>query len=151
METISSKTLLAILNKTAFAKRCGVSVPTVYAWIKKNHDGIGEYVTDNGIKGEIFLREPWTRFVEQTEAQPVDVDAELDAARNQIDALRRDLELKDQQIDQLNKMLEMVQAQLTVKDQQINALLVSLNQQIKALPQPKKHWWQRRKTVDENA
>lgn len=138
------------MNKTAFAKRCGVSVPTVYAWIKKNHDGIREYVTADGIKDEIFSCEPWTRFLEQTEAQTVDVDAELDAARNQIEALRRDLELKEQKIDQLNKMLEMVQEQLTVKDQQINGMIFAFGKQ-KALPQPKKHWWQRRKTVDENA
>ena len=118
--------------------------------LKKNHDGIREYVTADGIKDEIFSCEPWTRFLEQTEAQTVDVDAELDAARNQIEALRRDLELKEQKIDQLNKMLEMVQEQLTVKDQQINGMIFAFGKQ-KALPQPKKHWWQRRKTVDENA
>ena len=127
------------MNKTAFAKRCGVSVPTVYAWIKKNHNGIRDYLTNDGINDKIFSCEPWTRFSEQTEpAQPADVNAELEAARSQIDALHRDLELKEKTIEQLNQMLDMVKNQLTVKDQQINALLVSLNQQMKALPKPRR-------------
>ena len=134
-----------MLNKTAFAKRCGVSVPTVYAWISKNRDGIQDFLTADGIQDEIFLHEPWSRYqpvkksdVEKLKDENAGLSDELQAAHDQIDALRRDLELKEQTVNQLNKMLEMLQAQMTVKDQQINALLVSLNQQMKALPKPRR-------------
>ena len=133
------------MTKKEFAKRCQVSIPTVYAWIGKNRDGIQEYVTADGINDEIFFHEPWTRYHEdeRTEAEKLedknaDLIDELNDACKNIATLRQDVEHKEQTITQLQQTIDLLRSQLAVKDQQINALLVSLNQQMKALPKPRR-------------
>ena len=162
--TISSKKLLAILqasrsiSKTEFAKRIGVSTPTLYAWIKKNRDGIADYVTEDGISPEIFEVEPWSAYKDDNAMERQRLQAEVDdlnedmvRADEQIAALQSEVEKMQIKVDAMQQTIDFLNGQISAKDQQINALLVSLNLQMKALPQPKKHWWQRRQRDDENA
>lgn len=157
-KTISSKDLLKILeqtktiSKSEFAKRIGVSTPTLYAWIKKDKDGIAQYVTPDGISAEIFDADPWKAYNDESEVerrrlqdQVDDLNEEAERACDKIQELNAEIDKLTAKVELQQQTIELLQGQLSVKDQQITALLVSLNQQIKALPQPKKHWWQRRR------
>ena len=161
--TISAKKLLSILqsdkiSKTEFAKRIGVSTPTLYAWIKKDKDGISKYVSDEGISPLIFEVEPWSAFKDDNamERQQLQdkvemLTDEVSSSGDQIVALQAEIDKMQIKIDTMQQTIDILNGQISAKDQQINALLVSLNLQMKALPQPKKHWWQRRQRDDQNA
>ena len=151
MTSISSKDLLKILeqtkvvSKTEFAKRVRISAPTLYAWIKKDKDGIAQFVTPEGISTEIFEVEPWKRFNdkneiqrEQLQNQVDDLTGEAERSAGKIAELQTEVDKLTAKNELLQQTVDMLQGQISVKDQQINALLVSLNQQIKALPEPKK-------------
>lgn len=138
----------ARISKTEFAKRIGVSTPTLYAWIRKDKDGIRQFVNDDGIAPDIFEVEPWNAYKDKDGAKPVQ-KPEPDLYK--IAELTAERDMMKVRVETMQQTIDLLQSQIAAKDQQINALLVSLNVQMKALPQPKKHWWQRRKPDDENA
>ena len=161
MALVSSKKMLKaireskMITKMDFAKRLGISTPTLYAWIRKNKDGIADYVTPEGISPEIFEVEPWNAYNDETlierqqmQDQIDELVYEADTACDKINKLTGEIDKLTAENELLHKTVEMLQGQISVKDQQINALLVSLNQQMKALPAPKEHWWNRRRKKD---
>lgn len=162
-KTVSSKKLLEFLQKdriakTEFARMVGVSTPTLYAWIKKNRDGIAEFASEDGISPEIFEVEPWSVYKDNAaverqrlQDQVEDLTDEADRAAVRIGELRAECDKLHIKVEAMQHTIDFLNGQISAKDQQINALLVSLNLQMKALPQPKKHWWQRRQRDDENA
>lgn len=155
METISSKKLLEILqkdklSKTEFAKRCGVSTPTLYAWIKKDKDGIADYVTPEGISIEIFERKPWDVYVNEKDVDRQrlqdkvdDLTDEADRSNTRIIELTSEVEQYKVRLEAMQQTVDLLKDQISTKDAQIQALLVSLNQQMKALPMPKVSLWDR--------
>lgn len=132
------------ISKTEFAKRIGVSTPTLYAWIRKNKDGIQQFVNDEGIAPDIFEVEPWNAYKDNGTVERQRLQNKVDNAAEKIAELTAERDMMQIRIESMQQTIDLLQGQLTAKDQQINALLVSLNLQMKALPQPKKHWWQRR-------
>ena len=154
MTVISSKDYLKILHmtKTEFAKRCGVSTPTLYAWIKKDKDGIRDYIDEDGVSMKIFDTDPWIKYKDQSEIERQrlqtkvdDLTDEADRSFDRILELTAEVEKLKVQNAALQQTVDLLQDQISVKDQQIHGLLVSLNQQALALPSPKKSWWERRK------
>ena len=132
------------ISKTEFAKRIGVSTPTLYAWIRKNKDGIQQFVNDDGIALDIFEVEPWNAYKDNGAVECQRLQNKVDNAAEKIAELTAERDMMQMRIETMQQTIDLLQGQLTAKDQQINALLVSLNLQMKALPQPKNHWWQRR-------
>lgn len=132
------------ISKTEFAKRIRVSTPTLYAWIRKNKDGIQQFVNDDGIAPDIFEVEPWNAYKDNGTVERQRLQNKVDNAAEKIAELTAERDMMQIRIETMQQTIDLLQGQLTAKDQQINALLVSLNLQMKALPQPKKHWWQRR-------
>lgn len=155
---ISSKELLKYLenqkfiSKSEFAKRVKISTPTLYAWIKKDKDGIAEYVTPEGISTDIFEVDPWKAFNDQNEIERArlqdqvdDLTDEAERAAGIIGDLQAEVDKMTEKVELLQQTVDMLKGQISVKDQQINALLVSLNQQMKALPAPRKGFFERRR------
>ncbi len=143
------------ISKIEFAKRIGVSTPTLYAWIRKDKDGLSRFVTEEGISPEIFDVEPWSAYKDDRTMQQRTIDdltGEADRAADRIRELTVERDVLQIKVEALQQTIDLLNGQISAKDQQINALLVSLNMQIKALPEPKVHWWQRRrkKAADES-
>lgn len=140
------------LSKIEFAKRVGISTPTLYAWIRKNRDGLARFVTEEGISPEIFDVEPWSAYKDDTMMQQKAIDdltGEAAKAAGRIAELQAENEKLQVRVDAMQQTIDLLQGQVTAKDQQIGALLVSLNLQMKALPEPKTPWWKRRKKKPE--
>jgi len=143
------------ISKNDFARRCGVSVPTVYAWIEKNKGDIRAYIKGAKIDAAIFRSESWGAYqiaseTERDARRAAELSAELDAARKEIDAQRAALEIANktitaqaEQIAAKDQHIEDIRAQLAAKDTQIQALLVTMNKQLQALPSPRKTIWEK--------
>lgn len=140
------------LTKTEFAKRIGVSTPTLYAWMKKDKDGISKFVSGEGISVKIFDIEPWNRFKDDADGERIRMQSQIDDLTDEADRnydrvveLTAENENLKVRIEALQQTVNMLQSQLTIKDQQLHGMIAVLNQQALALPEPKVHWWQRRR------
>ena len=145
---------MEIISKSSFAKRCGVSKPTVYAWIKANRENIADYVTTDGIKDTIFNISPWDQIDTKPKMQTANakLKAELEQSKQTADAFRSELEKTKSDMEELlqelneikheNELLrqkeEFQEKAMAEKDGYIQLLSTLLNDQRKALPQPKK-------------
>ena len=125
------------LTKKAFAAACGVSIPTVYAWIEKNRDGIKDYIHGGRIDAGIFDREPWDKYKAAGEGEAGSIDA-LRAAQDALNAAKQENETLSAKVEALQEINAILREQIAAKDQQIQAMLVTMNRQLAALPQPKK-------------
>ncbi len=145
------------ISKQEFARRCGVSVPTVYAWIDKDKDGIRAYINGAKIDARIFTAKPWSAHQSAGEAEAekarervAELSAELERVRGEMDAQRAELEnaaqtikAQAEQIAAKDQHIADMRAQIAAKDGQIQALLVTMNKQLQALPAPRKPFWER--------
>lgn len=130
------------MTKKAFAKRCGVSMPTVYKWIDKDKDGLAAFVKEDGIDPAVFDREPWAAFA----AEEVKENEALAGKLKELEAeLARTKEDAERQTQQLREMISLLQEQITAnnrqlaeKDLQIQQLHVLMNNQLQALPKPRR-------------
>lgn len=145
------------ISKQEFSRRCGVSVPTVYAWIDKDRDGIKEYIKGAKIDARIFTAKPWSAYqsagdveAEKIRERAAELSAELEKIRGEMDAQRAELESAAQtiraqaeQIAAKDQHIADMRAQIAAKDGQIQALLVTMNKQLQALPAPRRPFWER--------
>lgn len=95
---------MEILSKSQFAARCGVSKPTVFAWIKRNKDGIADYITPDGIKETIFSMPPWDQIDSKPKNQTAAAQLREELAK--VKAALKDSEAR-YQIDMDAKNLEL--------------------------------------------
>jgi hypothetical protein len=118
-----------LITKRAFAKRCGVSAPTVYKWIEKNRDGLQAFVRADGIDDAIFDIEPWKQYKDVDQAA---------AASSEITALKEENAQLKLTISTLQMQVNMLQEQKQTQDQLFKAMLATVDRQISMLPAPKK-------------
>lgn len=132
---------MEIITKRAFAKRCGVSMPTVYKWIDKDKDGLRAFVHDDGIDAAVFDAASWSAYKsakaienEQNAQRVQELQDELQKAKGEAAA---QIEQQQEIIRQQSEIINLLRDQIASKDQQIQQLHVLMRQQLQALPQPK--------------
>ena len=135
------------ITKQEFAKMCGTSRPTLNKWIEQDKDGIGRYVTADGIDESIFKVEPWasmrkkpqqTNEREDLRAALADRDAQIAELKTEVAILNERVKgletLNAMQADELQRM-----TQLADQAQRLHLA------QLTALPAPRRtfrQWWE---------
>ena len=131
-----------IITKRAFAKRCGVSMPTVYKWIDKDKDGLKAFVHDDGIDSAVFNQEPWSEHksesVIKSEEDSQRIKELQEELERQKESSAHQIEQQQDIIRQQQDIITLLREQLSGKDQQIQQLHVLMKTQLQALPKPKR-------------
>lgn len=126
-----------IITKREFAARCGVSTPTVYSWIKKNRDGLTQFITPDGIDAAIFDAEPWRAYKDNVQPQRHSKQEDGETGRALAEAAAQ-IDSLTATVNQQREVIALLTGQIATKDKQIAELHVLLDRQLKALPPPRK-------------
>lgn len=124
---------MELITKKAFAKRCGVSMPTVYKWIDKNKDGLRSFVKDDGIDATLFDKEPWSKYISIEEKNVLESIENAKSLQEQIDRLQKQINQQQDMIEQQKEIITMLGNQLSEKDREIQNLHILMREQLAQL------------------
>jgi len=140
---------MEIISKAQFAARCGVSKPTVFAWIKRNKDGIADYITPDGIKETIFSAPPWDQIGDKSKKKNLTVNAQLREELEKVKEALKDSEARYQKdIDAKNLELSEAKAAYQKDIDAARQQITELSHQVELLRQDVEYLTQSGKEKD---